>query len=142
MPIAYVQNTETVTSETFDQDTVVINFATGTYFSLLGSAPLIWNLLQSATSLDAILASLGADAGDARHDVQAMLDNLIAENCVRAVQVDESQSGRPPGRSLVPYTPPVVQTFHDLQELIVVDPVHEVDEIDGWPHRPSPLGLE
>jgi hypothetical protein len=142
MAIAYVRNTESVTSETFDEDTVLINFLTGTYFSLRGSAPLIWRLLQTATSLDEILASVGGDTGDARDSVRAMLDTLIAENCVHSVEVDEAEIGRSNSRTLVPYTAPIVETFHDLQELIVVDPVHEVDEIDGWPHRPSPLKLE
>ena len=142
MATGYVQNAESVTSETFDEDTVVINFLTGTYFSLRGSGPGIWSLLQAPTSLDGILAALVTDPNAARGEVQAMLDHLAAENCVQIVDIEERESGESPTRGNVPYTPPIVETFHDLQELIVVDPVHEVDQIDGWPHRPPPFNLE
>jgi hypothetical protein len=142
MATAYVQNIESVTSETFEAETVVINFVSGVYFSLSGSAPLIWRLLKTPTSFDVILASIVDDPSVARDAVQAMLDHLITENCVHIVQIDEKELGRLREPTYEPYSPPIVETFHDLQELIVVDPVHEIDEIDGWPHRPSPLSLE
>jgi hypothetical protein len=142
MTTAYVQNAESVTSETFEEETVLINFVTGVYFSLSGSAPLIWSLLQTPASLDEILASIVDDPKVARDVVQAMLDHLIAENCVLIVQAEEPEIGRLRTPKYEPYSPPVVDTFHDLKELILVDPVHEIDEIDGWPHRPSPLSLE
>jgi hypothetical protein len=43
-----------------------------------------------------------------------------------------------PQTTSTPYTPPIIEVFHDLQELISIDPVHDVDEVDGWPHRNSP----
>src|ERR1700728_3297901 len=134
MATGYAQNAESVTSETFDEDTVVINFLTGTYFSLRGSAPAIWSLLQAPTSLDGILAALAPDPNAARGEVKAMLDHLVAENCIQPVDSEEREEGGSPTRGNVPYTPPIVETFHDLQELIVINPVHEVDQIDGWPH--------
>ena len=142
MSTGYLQNTESVTSEVFNEDTVVINFLTGTYFSLRGLAPHVWALLQTPTSLEEILASVGGETPDARASIQEMLDVLIGEDCVRSVDVVPTDSGSPRSQVMVPYTPPVVEVFHDLQELIVVDPVHEVDETDGWPHRPPPFRLE
>jgi hypothetical protein len=38
----------------------------------------------------------------------------------------------PPGR--VPFTPPVLGVYTDMQEFMLVDPVHQVDEAAGWPH--------
>ena len=142
MVTAYVANTESVTSETFDEDTVLINFMTGTYFSLRGSAPFVWRLLQLPATTDRIIASVVEDPDIAREAVRTMLDTLVAENCVLTVQVAEADLGELPKHLEGPYTPPVIESFHDLQELIVVDPVHEVDQIDGWPHRPPPFGLD
>jgi hypothetical protein len=144
MTVIYAQNAESVTSETFDEDTVVINFLTGTYFSLRGSATLIWSHLQTGSSLDDILTSVGSDAAVARAEVQTVLDLLIAENCV--IVFPGGEAGTKPrlnNKDGAPtYTSPVVEVFHDLQELIVIDPVHEVDEFDGWPHRPPPFEME
>jgi hypothetical protein len=33
------------------------------------------------------------------------------------------------------FEPPVLEKFTDMQDLILLDPVHEVDE-RGWPHVP------
>ena len=142
MPTVYMQNAESVTSEPFEEETVLINFVSGVYFSLRGSAPMIWDLLQSPISLDELLASIVDDPIVARDAVQAMLDTLFAENCIRTAEVAELSTGRVLVPSYQPYLPPIVETFHDLTELIVIDPIHEVDDIDGWPHRPSPISME
>ena len=70
MATAYVQNIESVTSETFEAETVLINFVSGVYFSLSGSAPLIWRLLKTPTSFDVILASIVDDPSVARDAVR------------------------------------------------------------------------
>ena len=46
------------------------------------------------------------------------------------------------GVERVPYVPPVLEKFTDMQDLILLDPVHEVSE-RGWPHAaiPSAEGL-
>jgi hypothetical protein len=32
------------------------------------------------------------------------------------------------------FVSPVLEKFSDLQELLLLDPIHEVDE-EGWPHK-------
>ncbi len=34
--------------------------------------------------------------------------------------------------SNVPYAPPALETYTDMQELLLLDPIHDVDET-GWP---------
>jgi hypothetical protein len=143
MTTAYVAKRDSVVCEKFDDEAVLINFETGTYFSLRGTAPEIWALIQSATTIDHIAERLRAKEPGARHAIEAMLAQLVAESCVTTRDIDEGDpgNGSEPLADAKPFTPPVVQAFHDLQELIVVDPVHEVDATDGWPNRPPPFGL-
>ena len=42
----------------------------------------------------------------------------------------------------VQYEEAVVECFEDLQELIAIDPVHEVDPMQGWPHWPPSITLD
>ena len=35
-----------------------------------------------------------------------------------------------------PYVPPQIERFTDMQELLLLDPIHEVDDT-GWPHTPA-----
>ena len=78
----------------------------------------------------------GADpelVGDA---VARLVDELITEGIV--VQADE------PGQPVLaaiesngdsrPYQEPKLGKYTDMQELLLLDPVHEVDEV-GWPNK-------
>jgi hypothetical protein len=35
----------------------------------------------------------------------------------------------------VPFEPPILERFDDMQELLLLDPVHEVSDEEGWPAR-------
>lgn len=143
MARAYVSNLQSVVSENFDNDTVLINFLTGTYFCLRGTAPFIWNSMQTPMTIERIAAMVAADPAEARDTVREMIETLVAEQCVLPVEVDEAEIGDLPRQAQVmSYTPPVIETFRDLQELITIDPVHEVEDNDGWPHRPPRIALD
>jgi hypothetical protein len=139
----YVANSRSVVYEKFDDESVLINFETGIYFSLRGSAPRIWNLLQSPSTLDSIAMQIGATETLARNTIETFLTELAAQSCVLARQVEEIEVVGSPASAgdAEAFEPPILQAFQDLQELIVVDPVHEVDAKDGWPHRLHPFGL-
>jgi len=142
MTAAYVANREAVAAEQFDDEAVLINFQTGTYYSLRGTAPEIWNLVQEPNTIDRIVERLGAPDHGAQKAIEAMLAQLVADSCVLICDIDEAHLN---GKTDVTaeakqFIAPIVQSFHDLQELIVVDPVHEADPMDGWPSRPPPFG--
>jgi hypothetical protein len=147
MPVVYVANTASVAHEAFDEETVLINLERGTYFSLRGSAPALWLLLQQPVSVEGLVSvlaqavTLPADAGAA---IGAMLDQLETEGCVLKLDAAEQLPTDLSPLALLggSFVVPEVQTFHDLQELIVIDPVHEVADFDGWPHRPPPFALD
>lgn len=140
--LAFVINSGAISFERFDGETVIVNFERGTYLSLTGAAPDIFQLMtspQPLANLAAAVAAAGGGAADAAA-LPDMLKSLVAEGCLLEVADD--------GRAVVPtlalaggFVPPQVQAFHDLQELIAIDPVHDADAFDGWPHRPPSLTL-
>jgi hypothetical protein len=144
MTTAYVANREAVAAEQFDDEQVLINFQTGTYYSLRGTAPDIWNLIQEPNTIDRIADQLGAQDHGAQSAIAAMLAQLVADSCVQVCDIDcaNPNGTAKPSAAVKQFTPPIVQAFHDLQELIVVDPVHEVDPMDGWPNRLPPFRLD
>lgn len=143
MATAYVIDRQSVVSESFDDDTILINFATGTYFSLRGTAPFIWNTLQTPVTIEKIVAMVASNPADAQDAVSEMIETLVAEQCLLPVEIGESEiidaSTQP---RTEPYTPPIIETFRDLQELITIDPVHEVEDDDGWPRRRPDIALD
>jgi hypothetical protein len=82
----------------------------------------------------------------AREEIQAAVTDLLSElkgeGLIRAGEelgaeaaVSFAADGVPASRS--PFKPPRLEKHTDMQDLILIDPVHEVSAA-GWPHRAEP----
>lgn len=130
VPRVYELSAPDVVAETFDDQAVIINLATGHYYSLGGIAAQILDLLAGGHPTDAIVASVAAHqpqlVGRASDFVAALLSfGLIREsrNPSPEAAIDVSWAGEPP----------TLEAFEDLAELIAADVVHDVDMEAGWP---------
>lgn len=135
------KNAERTISERFDEETVVIHIERGTYFSLRGAAVDIWCMLDGGASREAMLAALASLYPDAPSDISSAVDRtlalLTAEDLICECDDETDQRGALVGAAAGgEYVEPTVEVYHDLQELIAIDPVHEVDPMQGWPQRP------
>jgi hypothetical protein len=45
-----------------------------------------------------------------------------------------SQLAEPEPAVVVPFVAPVLRKYTDMQEFMLVDPIHDVDVDAGWPH--------
>ena len=136
-------NSPHVISETVGGETIIVNLASGHYFSLQGTAPDVWNGIDRGDAAESIVHELEqryeAPAGDdISAAVKKLLDDFVAAELVVA-DGDETDSvtNTPPssqnGGDRIPFVPPSFTTFTDMQDIILLDPVHEVDT-RGWPH--------
>ena len=64
--------------------------------------------------------------------------DLVIESGQPAPSRDAYAMGAGPAN----FEEPLVEAFEDLQELIAIDPVHEVDPLQGWPRRPAAVQLD
>jgi len=138
LPARFAANHPAVVDEMIDGEVVVIDLRSGNYFSLVESAAVIWASLVARPTHDEVAASLGrvydAEPEQCFAVSGAFLDLLVAEGLV--VQVDAAD-----GRGAAPELPavagslpePRLEKFDDMQQLILLDPVHEIDESVGWP---------
>jgi hypothetical protein len=123
-----------INHQLIDGEVVAINLVSGTYYSLVDTAAAVWDRIVTGKSRAAILDefadAFGAEAGVA---VSAFLDQLVSEG----LALDEEIEGMP-GDPRLPlaesFKAPRLESFTDMQELLMLDPIHEIDEI-GWPHR-------
>lgn len=129
-------NTPQINHQTIEGEVVVINLENGFYYSLLDLSAALWHLAASGLDLDAIVERVAAtypDVTDAAGATRAFLDELVAEQLL----VDGEGSPAPAEAGLpTRYTAPLLEKFTDMQELLMLDPIHEVDSI-GWPHKPT-----
>jgi Coenzyme PQQ synthesis protein D (PqqD) len=134
-------NVPKVVHETIDGETIVIHMGTGTYYSLEGTAAEVWALVGSGLGRGAVVAGVrhrfDGDAALVEPSVFAFLDELIAEGLIVAgastlvaVDAPAARNGSAPAR----FEPPVLRKYTDMQEFMLVDPLHEVDAGAGWPH--------
>lgn len=133
----YKQNTENVAAEKFDGEFVLINFARGTYFSLRNAAVDVWQQFENGATPEAVGARIAAHFSVAGDAVQAELERCIG-TLIEEELICETDAPGPAveGWSSQAYEAPVVEVYSDLQDLIILDPVHEVDDAIGWPRRP------
>ena len=130
-----------VIHETIDGEVVIINLESGNYYSLRGTGARAWAGIDQGAEPSAIagdLESSFAGAGSAGAEVETFLAALEAEGLIRASDQPDVPLALPEPAGAAAYAPPVLETFTDMQDLILLDPVHEVDEAHGWP-QPKPL---
>jgi len=129
-------------SELFDGELVIAHYGSGLYFSLSPVGALIWQGLRHGLSDVETAAWLSEKlSGNAAEMASASLDfvgQLAAEGLIIAVD-SRATSGELPVVPAGVWQAPVVERFDDLQELLLLDPVHDVSEA-GWPHRPDDAG--
>lgn len=139
-------NTPTVTHETIDGEAVIINLDSGNYYSLMEVGSFIWGLVEKGASAGevqtVILQTYQGNATDVDRGVQELLAQLQQENLIVPVDgvgeafdlkeaVPSSTDHEKPS-----FTPPSLHKYSDMQELLLLDPIHDVDDA-GWP-KPVP----
>lgn len=130
-----------VSSEDFDGEMVAVNFSTGKYYGMKGCAHDIWRMLGTPVSVDEISSGICDIYGTKRAEVQGVITEFI--ETLRTEDILLEISERPAnGHVFCPtsllgqaYEAPVLEIYSDLQELIMLDPVHEADPEQGWPLR-------
>ena len=135
---AYAPAHSEIAHERVEDEVIVINLRTGAYFSLVGTAADSWDLLLTGVPLDAVAGAIaqryGVDAPGVRSDLEAFVSSLLQEDLLAATELS---SDEPPAAVVAPapvrtYHPPMLEKYDDMEELLLLDPIHEVDEA-GWP---------
>ena len=132
-----------VMHETIEGEVIVIDLTTGSYYSLRDASAVIWHSIEQGTDEVGIDEVLGERYEASREEIAAsvegFLDELASEGLI------EPSDGAPPAPSAavapeqqingrVPFVAPVLEKHSDMQDLILLDPVHEVGP-QGWPQQ-------
>jgi hypothetical protein len=155
---------ERVVHETLGGEVILIHLDTGNYYSLRGAGSDVWELLEAGGDAQAIADALAAryegDPDLIRSSVAEVLDRLVDEGLAAA---DQGGNGHPGGAAANgaaangaaangavangssangdarPFEPPILERYTDMQEYLLVDPIHDVDS-GAWPPREAAQG--
>lgn len=126
-----------VHSKVFGDEVVVLDMNTGTYFSLRESAVDVWSLIDRNASAAGIAEAMAARYDAPPERIATAVDALISELAeAELVVADPSlDPGDAPTEAAerAAFIPPQIERFTDMQDLLLLDPIHEVDDT-GWPH--------
>src|SRR5262245_38831237 len=130
-----------VAHESFEDEVILIHFKTGRYFRLDAAGRAAWSAIERGATVADVSRALGRrfDAAPEALDAAAgtLVDALLAESLVvpksgahppAADGVPAASPAPPP-----PLAPPRLEVFTDLEDLLLLDPIHDIDE-SGWPH--------
>jgi Coenzyme PQQ synthesis protein D (PqqD) len=134
-----------VMHETIEGEVIVIDLNTGSYYSLREAGAEIWHGVERGMDEAGIVNSLERGYDGPREEIVAavgrLLDELASEDLIEAA-VDGAAAPAEPAAALqqangrVPFVAPVFEKHSDMQDLILLDPVHQVGP-QGWP-QPEP----
>jgi len=124
-----------VIDETFEGEVTLIHLATGLFYGLDASASAVWLQVRDGRRPQAVVAALAAgyalDEATVSPPVLAFLTRLRDEQLLVPTEVEA------PALPLVdagPWAEPQLQRFSDMQDLLLLDPVHDIElDANGWP---------
>jgi Coenzyme PQQ synthesis protein D (PqqD) len=143
IPRCYRVNRPKVIYESFEDETVLINLDSGNYYSFSGSGALIWDCIIRGDSVGSVIENLHERFG-ARDGIVPAVDEFVSELLKENLIVEDSGGGaknvEDAGAKIfkpAEFERPVLQKYSDMRDLLLLDPIHEVDET-GWPHALPP----
>lgn len=136
-------NETKVMHETIEGEVILIHMDSGNYYSIDLVGADVWNLISNKMTTDQIIADIllryegKTDVVD--ENVCTFLSQLEKEDLIVHDEVPMPSStttvhtNTPPFQQEKPaFTPPTLEVYSDMQDLLLLDPIHEVDET-GWP---------
>jgi hypothetical protein len=137
----YDINHSAVASEIINGEAIMLHHGTGDYFSADGIGAVVWQWIGEARSHDQIVRALEASFPHSSGGIAAALDAFLAD-LLRHELIREIASGDDPAPDAPAqqatnlggeFTSPVLHVYSDMRDVLLLDPIHEVEEMSGWP---------
>lgn len=129
-----------IVHENFGDEIVVINLKSGVYYSLSKTGQFIWDLIQYNPTREEIIheikQSFDTDHSDIAEDIVEFLNELAGEELIKELDTDQKTTAvnKEERGNKGRYEKPVLNKYTDQKELLLLDPIHEVDDL-GWPEK-------
>ena len=123
---------------------VILNLDTGNYYSMDKSGADIWELIEDNAGVGEIVEEIATRYAGKREDIQDAVDTLIkeliGEHLIVSVDGSDSEGDvmsavreKPANENPRPeFESPLLHKYSDMQDLLLLDPIHDVGE-SGWP---------
>ncbi len=114
-----------------DGEAILINLSSGMYYSMDGAGGLMWQLVEGHASIEEIARTVSArylvDLDRATADLLRLAAELVAAQLVltsSAPAPEAPEAPAPPPSERSPYETPRLNAYHDMADLLALDPPH------------------
>lgn len=140
-------NAPNVAAEIMSDEVMIVNLELGHYYSLRSTGAEVWGLVEQGFTPAEITRLLEAryqgDPAQMKQAVVSFLEELKSEQIIipRTSAPGNTPAPASNGKTSVGaatvFAPPALEKYTDMQELLQVDPIHDVDDEQGWPKMPG-----
>lgn len=137
----FAVNTPNIVCEIFDNEVVAVNLDVGIYYSITGWSSRVWQMIQNGLSTEEmiqILSEYCVDASNVNKILAKFIQDLLDKNLIVISTETVRNSSLDLQFEKIDKVPELyIEEFSDMQDILLLDPVHDVDE-SGWPSaKPS-----
>ncbi|MDG2383307.1 MAG: hypothetical protein P8N76_16675 [Pirellulaceae bacterium] len=134
-------NSPHVVEEKIDDEVMVIHLVSGVYYNMVSPAADIWQSIINGVSLPSLTTYYVRHFPDCEKSIIADLASFVAALESEQLIVSTAPNGNTMENEnlLPPHAPnawkaPELNRYTDMQEMLLVDPIHEVTA-EGWPQK-------
>ena len=140
----YRVNSPKVIHETIEGETVLVNLDSGNYYSFDGVGVDVWNLIETGIDGGGIIEAIAQRYAGERETMEQAIYSFMKELEQEALIVMDGDMGCEKvtgaganndvrtGDTRKSFEVPILNKYTDMQDLLLLDPIHDVDE-SGWP---------
>jgi hypothetical protein len=142
---SYAINRASVVSDVFEGEAVIINLDTGRYYGLNETGSVLWSVLQRGpVNMKGLTEELTLQYTGGLENIQDAVKTIITQLLSEGLIVESSERPimsanptRAPLNKSRAFLAPSLEIHTDMQDFLLVDPIHEVDVATGLPrpHR-------
>jgi len=134
---AYRFNDDIFAFESFPEEIVVLNLVAGTYYAFGGAAVVAWPYIITQHSVPVIASALatryGVTTDQVNRDVTEFVERLSHEKILLIAPENTSEIDCSKLDTLPEYQGFTFERHADMEDLLTLDPIHDVDPQKGWP---------
>lgn len=127
--------------ERFEDETVLINVENGFYYSISSSGSELLQLIDSGYEVGMLVGIMFDDSADTVH-FNTMIIRFVEDLIFEGILIETYDSPiinqsinvvKPLYSSKEGFEPPLLEKFDEVSDLLLIDPIHTVDQQQGWP---------
>ena len=135
-------NSPNVIHEIIDGEAVLVNLESGSYYSIDSVGAVVWDYIEKGLSnsqiVEAIANQFEGEQVHINEGIQELFGQLQAEQLIvptdaptngQATVINDVANGQPQ----LKFEAPMLHKYTDMEDLLLLDPIHDVDE-SGWPN--------